>query len=329
MDEILASFAKPPPVYACLGDQGVLVSEAVSAIRKALAGGPMAAFNHAVFTPGEEGVAGLRDALRQVPVMAPCRLVELRQAESADKRTLEAILEFAQSPIDTTVLLVSGEKMPAASDGADLGTRFLNAAKKVGVVCKFEARSVDPVAFARARCAPWRAKLGQPAFQKLVELGGEDLDTLAGNVERCAGYVGEGGEITPEVVELVCASTADADVWKLTDAIVERNRDMALSELHRLLEDGEPPHKLLASVAYQLRQVLLLQDATRRKLNEKEAGVRIPPFKIRAVRAAIEARPVSPSTWLEELAVANRRMNSFRAGDRRVLEAFVMRLVVR
>jgi hypothetical protein len=43
----------------------------------------------------------------------------------------------------------------------------------------------------------------------------------------------------------------------------------------------------------------------------------------------VQKRPVSPSAWLDALAVAARRMNSSRAGDRRVIEAFVLGLVVR
>lgn len=329
MDDLRPSLAQPSRVYVCVGEQAVLLSEATSLVRDAILSGGMSAFNHAIFTGGEEGALAFADAARQVPLGCPRRLVEVRQVQDASVALLEAILAYVQAPVDSTVLLVSGTRMPAAAGGVDRGLRIVNAVKKLGFYQKFDGDGVDALAFARARAAPWKVSVNAAAAQKLRDLGGDDLDTLAGNVERCAGFVGSGGEITPEVVDEVCASTADADVWKLTDAIVARDANTALAEMHRLLEDGEPSHRLLASVAWQLRQVLLVQDAARRKLPEREAGVRMPPFKLRAVRAAVEARPVSPSGWLEELAVANRRMNSSRAGDRRVLEAFVMRLVVR
>ena len=329
MDALRRSLSNPAPVYVCLGDQGVLLSEATALVRGALVSGPMSAFYHGIFVAGEEGALGFVDAARQVPVMAPRRLVEVRQVQDANVALLDALLAYVAAPVEGTVLLVSGQRMPAAVGGVDRGVRIVNAAKKSGYVEKFDGEGVDLLSFARARAEPWGVRVSAAAGQKLRELGGDDLDTLAGNVERCAGFVGEGGEITPEVVESVCASTAEADVWKLTDAIVARDADTALAEMHRLLEDGEPSHRLQASVAWQLRQVLLVQDAARRKISDKEAGIRVPAFKLRAVRAAVEARPVSPSAWLEELAVASRRMNSSRAGDRRVFEAFVMRLAGR
>jgi DNA polymerase III delta subunit len=146
-------------------------------------------------------------------------------------------------------------------------------------------------------------------------------------VEKCAAYAGPGGVVTREVADEVCAFVAEASAWTLTDALVARDRDTALSTLHRLLEDGEPSHKLLGTVVWQLRQVLLVQDAARRALPDREAGVRMPPHKLRAVKDMVSRRPLSPSAVLEEVAAVNRAMNSSRAGDRRTLEAFVLRLL--
>jgi DNA polymerase-3 subunit delta len=150
---------------------------------------------------------------------------------------------------------------------------------------------------------------------------------LSADVEKCASFVGPGGSVDRETVDAVCAYVAEANAWALTDAIVQHDADTALATLHRLLEDGEPSHKLLATVAWQLRQVLLVQDAARRGLSDRDAGIRMPPHKLRAVRALVDKRPQSPSGLLEELARVNRAMNSSRAGDRRALEGFVLRLV--
>ena len=329
LDDLRRSLEHPAAVYVCVGEEALLVREAVEAVRGAVIAGGMAAFNHASFVCGEEAALGFAEACRQVPVMAPRRLVELKQVQDGPKAVMEALLAYVQAPVDSTVLLVSGIKMPAAIGGTDYGVRVVNQVKKTGVVCKLDADGIDPGSFARSRAKPWGASVDTAAVQKLLELGGNDLDVLAGNLELCCGFVGMGGRVTAEVVDEVCASTAEADVWRLTDAIVAQDANAALAELHRLLEGGEAPHRLMANIAWQLRQVLLVQDAQRRHLPDKESGVRMPPFKLRAVRERVERRPISPSAWLEALATAARRMNSSRAGDRRVIEAFVLGLVIR
>lgn len=329
LDDLGRSLLTPLPVYVCVGDEAFLVREAIEAVRGAVLTGGLAAFNHALFTCGEEAAAGFAEGCRQVPVMAPRRLVELRQVQDASKAVMEALLAYVQAPVDSTVLLVSGLKMPSAMQGTDFGIRVTNVVKKTGFAVKLDGQGIDPATFARGRAQPWGVTVETAAVQKLLEFGGEDLDALAGNVELCAGFVGAGGVVTAATVAEVCTSTAASDVWRLTDAIVAYDPDAALSELHRLLEDGEAPHRIMASVAWQLRQVLLVQDAVRRHIPERDAGVKMPPFKLRSVREMIQKRPVSPSGWLEAIAVAARKMNSSRSGERRVLEAFVLGLVVR
>lgn len=327
MNRALAdTLTAPLPVYVFLGSESLLVREAEKAVRDVVATGPTAAFNHGTFVAAEEGALGFVQAAGTLPMMASRRLVELRQVQDAPVAVLDALLAYVQAPNPTTVLVVSGEKFPSAVGGVDRGVRIVNAVKKGGLVLKLDGEGVDPRSFAEARAGDLGVKLERDAAQLLVELVGGDLTLLAADVEKCAGFVGAGGTIDRAAAAEVCASVAEADVWALTDALVTRDRDRALETLHRLLEDGEAPHKLLGSVAWQLRQVLLLQDAQRRGLSDREVNVRMPPQKLRAVREMIARRPLSPSAILEEIATVNRAMNSSRAGDRRVFEALVLRL---
>lgn len=324
---LLDSLAAPAAVYVLVGAEALLVREAEGALVAAVANGPTAAFNHAAFTAGEDGALNFRDVASSAPMMAARRLVVIRQMQDANVALLDAILAYASDPVPSTVLALVGEKMPRAVGGVDRGVRIVNAVKRTGVVLKLDGTGVDPAAFAAGRARDRGAAIDRDAAALVAEFVGGELALIAADVEKCADYVGPGGTITRAVVEEVCASTAEADVWALTDAIVSRDPKRGLETLHRLLEDGEAPHRLLASVAWQLRQVLALQDAARRGLSEREAGVRMPPQKLRAIREQVKRRPVSPSAMLEELAAVNRAMNSSRAGDRRVFEAFVLRLL--
>lgn len=324
-----ASLQSPAPVYVLVGTELLLVREAEAALVEAVAKGPTAAFNHAVFTAGEDAALNFRDVAATAPMMAARRLVVIRQIQDANVALLEALLAYVQAPSPSTVLAIVGEKMPGASGGVDRGLRIVNAVKKTGIALKLDGEGVDPAAFAAGRAKALGVAIDRDAAALLAEFVGGELALVAADVEKCAGFVGAGGTITRAVVEEVCASTAEADVWALTDAIVAKDLDRGLETLHRLLEDGEAPHKLLGSVAWQLRQVLALQDAIRRGLSERDANVRMPPQKLRVLREQIQKRPVSPSAILEELAAVNRGMNSSRAGDRRIFEAFVLRLLQR
>lgn len=325
LQPLLDTLGAPLPVYLLVGVDPVVTREALAALRHAVLLGPTAAFNDAVVVAAEGGMAFL-DLARTVPMMAPRRLVHLRQVEEAPVAVLDALLEYVQAPVPSTVLVVTGERFPGAVGGVDRGARITNAAKKVGLVVDAKAAAADPAGFARARAQSLGVRLDPGGVRRLLDYTDGELALLETDLQKCAAFVGDGGLVDEAVVEEVCTSTAEAQVWTLTDALIARDRDRALGTLHRLLEDGEAPHRILASLAWQLRQVLALQDAVRRGLSERDAGVRMPPQKVRAVKDLVRARPVRPSTLLNELAAVNRAMNLSRAGDRRVLEAWVARL---
>lgn len=321
------SLRAPVPVYQFVGSDPWLARAALEQLRAAVLAAATRAFNDATFSAGEDRINGVIEIAHTVPMMAARRLVVVKQLEDAPAAFLEGLLTYVQAPVPSTTLVLMGERFPGAVGGVDRGLRITNAVKKTGFQVKYEASAVDPVDFARMICEGRTVTVEPAAVRRMVEYNGGELSLLASGLERCADFVGAGGTVTAAVVDDLCVSTVEAEVWGLTDAIVTRDKDRALATLHRLLEDGEAVHKLLASVAWQLRQVLALQDVIRRGLPERDANLRMPPQKARAIKESLARRPLSPSGVLEELAGVNRLINSSRAGDRRVFEAWITRLV--
>ncbi len=320
---------RPLPVYVLVGGDPVLRRDAIALIRARVAHGPVAAFNDATYTAGPGADAdplGFQDVVRTAPMMASHRMVTVRQVDEANAALLDALLAYVQAPVDTTVLVITGEKFPRATGGVDRGLRIANAVKKTGAVVKLELDATGRADLARDAAKRLGVSLDPAALLLLQSLSGTELAILLADLEKCAAFVGASGRVTEKVVEDVCVSTADADTWGITNAILARDKNKALESLHRLLEDGEAPHKLLGGVAWQLRQVLILQDAVRRGLSESETGLRMHPRAASAIKALVQKRAVSPSAMLDEIANVNRAMNSSRAGDRRVFEAWVVRL---
>lgn len=325
---LVDSLTSPHAVYVLVGSEPLLVRTAEDTLRKGILSGAAMAFNDAVFTAGEEGALGFEDTARQLPMMAKRRLVVIRQIESASAALLDALLAYVQAPVPSTVLAIMGDKMPSATGGMDRGLRITNAVKKTGLVIKLDGEGMDATAFALEQAKRLGVRMDRDAAVQLIALTGEDLSVIAGEVEKCAGYAGAGGLINKAVIAEMCVLTAETEVWALTNALMARDRSKALDSLHKLLEDGEAPHKLLASVAWQLRQMLVVQDLQSRGISEREANLRVNPNVLRSIKELVAKSPVRPSVLLEELAATNRAMNSSRAGDRRIFEGLVLRLAV-
>lgn len=320
--------SSPPPISLLVGDVGLLVREAEERLVSAAFEGRSPGFNLATFSADSGGWSAM-DMAKTPPMMARRRVVVLREMEKASVELLDALMEYADRPVPSTVLVLVGEKLPAAVGGVDRGKRLENKLKALGGVQRFKSAEQDPIGFAVARATEGGCTLDRRAAALLVERVGNDLGRLDAEVEKLTAFVGGKGTIGPDAVEQVTSLVAEAVIWTLTDAVLARDADRGLASLHRLLEDGEPSHRLLAMVAWQVRQLLELQDSLVNNTAEPASWARMPQAKKAAARQALQQRPLSPSRLLAALARANREMNRSPAGDRRIFEGLIMELTVR
>jgi DNA polymerase-3 subunit delta len=278
---------------------------------------------------GEDNAVEVFAKARTLPMMSARRLVVLRDAQEAPSALLEALYAYAEDPSPSTVLLVTGTKWPPAEGGTDWGRRAENLVAKTGFVLRQKARDLDPVGFVLEQAQGLGCQIRRDRAQALVERVGPNLATLQSEVEKLAEWLGGSGEISDEALSAVSSLVADADRWDLTGALVRGDVDTALATLHRLLEDGEEPPAVFGLIAWQMRQVLALQGAIRRGQSPKDVGVNLYGRNLDAARNMLQQHPMDTVGILDQLARANSKMNSSRAGARRVLEGLVLGLASR
>ncbi len=324
--ELLGTDGQLAPVYLVYGDEQLLVRRALDRLATlSLEGGP-AAFNRAEGTAGGEATPALLGQARTPPMMGPRRLVVVRELEGAKNPEIEAVMAYLDSPAPTTVLVLTGAKLPPAAGGVNMGVRLRNAVQKVGIVLRYESAKQDPVGFVRQRCAQAGCALGHQEAELLVEVVGRDLGRLAGEVDKLVAFVGGAGRIEAEHVEQVCSLLAETVIFALTDAIVRGQAGAAMTIAHRLLEEGQAPARILPLMAWQVRQLIQIQDCLRRRVDPRDEGIRMPAQKAAAIRRSLQMHPVRGDRTLELLAEATAQMRVNRAGDRRIFESLVLTL---
>lgn len=319
------------PVHLLVGDAGLLVSEAEQAlVIAALDGGP-AGFNLATHDAAD-GAPGALSLARTPPMMARRRVIVVRGMHKAPVALLDELLVYVENPSPTSVLVLTGDKTPAAVGGKDRGKVLANRIDKLGGLRRYRARDQRPVPFVQARAREAGCELDRDAADLLVDLVGHDLGQLRLELDKAVAFVGGSGRIGRRVIESTSSVVAEAVQWELTDAIVARDADRGLAVTHRMLEDagsrgGE--HRLLALVTWQIRELLLLQDALHRGERPPGKWSRMPSSKLQAARRNLDRHPLDPVTTLGALTEANRQLNRARAGGQRVFESLVMRLTAR
>jgi len=275
------------PAYLLAGEEALLRDDALRALREAvLAGGP-ADFNRDVLD-GESSEAGaLIDAVHSLPVMAPRRLVVLREPahrKASAKALLEALAGLLEerAPDARTVLVVTCER-------PDRRARWVRGfAEPAAVVeCSAPRGERERVAFVRAEARRQGVALGPGAAELLAGRVGPQLLLLRQEIAKAALLEAPGGSVGREALAASASDVAEQPIWDLTDAIGEGRVGDALALLHRLLGQGAPAPVVLGALASHTRKLARIGQGGR------VAG---PPFVVRKLGS--QARRYRPGRLL-------------------------------
>jgi DNA polymerase-3 subunit delta len=215
-------------------------------------------------------------------MMASRRLVLVRNLDAMPAAELEALAGYLQKPSPETTLVMVGEKL----DGRG---KFAKLARDAGAWFEAEPPKQHEMAQIAEREARNRGhRINPDAADALADALGPDLAALDDALERLSLFVGEGRVIELDHVDRCVAHARTESVWSLVDAVSSRDEKRALSAAASLLGDREPPLKILALVARQLRSVARMRDALKTGLGPQEAAQKagVPPFKARDMAAS-------------------------------------------
>jgi DNA polymerase-3 subunit delta len=264
--------------YLLAGEEPLLRDDALAALREAVLGDGPADFNFDRLDGAATSPAELLDAVRTLPVMAPRRLVVLREPEAgrAGQRGLaQAVAEIVAELREgsETVLVV----VAARVDGRARWVKAFGAEARVD--CSPPRRGREVAAFARAEAERQGVDLEPGAADLLAERVGPQLLMLRQEIAKAALLAGPGETVSRAHVGVGTTDVAEEPIWDLTDAIGEGRGADALGVLARLLRAGSPPPVLLGALANHFRRLLRVRGGgtlaaapfVRRKL-ERQAG---------------------------------------------------------
>ncbi|MCH8133124.1 MAG: DNA polymerase III subunit delta, partial [Myxococcales bacterium] len=201
------------PAYLVVGTEPLLRDDAVAAVREATLGDAPADFNFDRLDGAKTTPAALMDVLRSLPVMAPRRLVVLRDPEprrGAAKALPEAIAEAVGllEADGETVLVVVAEKV----DGRARWVKAFGA--KARVDCDPPKRSRELVNFVKAESKRQQVSLASGAAELLAERVGPHLLMLRNEISKASLLAGLGKKVTRDHVATSTSDIAEEPTWE-------------------------------------------------------------------------------------------------------------------
>jgi DNA polymerase III delta subunit len=127
--------------------------------------------------------------------------------------------------------------------------------------------TVDDVALRITRACGKR--LTPEAHQLIVRRAGTDMGMLASELEKLCLYVGERQTVGEDDVRAVFRDMAESWIFDFTGALASRQLARALPLVRGLTEQGEPPLRLLAMIAREVRLLLVARECLDQTLRGK------------------------------------------------------------
>ena len=241
--------------YLFYGPERFLVETAATEAVDALLGDALRDFNFDRFYGKGCDAEAVVMALRSLPMMAPRRVVLLRDAQQLHAGAQETLAAYLDDPVDSAALVLVADKV-------DLRKKLFKRARKVGRALEFRKLYPRQVPAWVRRMAKAEGKgIDADAVDALARLVGTDLSLLRSEVGKAALYAGDAPAITAEHVGAVVVDIRQDTIFELTDAVAERRADRALGILSKMMEGGERGLGILAMIWRHLRILALAKDA--------------------------------------------------------------------
>jgi DNA polymerase-3 subunit delta len=276
-------------LYLLYGPDEYARSEALAAL-KAQVPADLADLNTTTLDGKKLKVDVLVAACEAFPFIAERRIVivhDLLKHQRAGKERDELRAYLERVPPTSELVFVESQDF-------DKRSAVFTYLKKAGEVREFLPKEGAELArWLAERAAGLEAKLDGAAAQRLISYAGSDGRTLVNELGKLASYVGRGGRIAPETVELLVQDRQEQNLFAFIDELSARRRAAALQGLRRLFADGQAATYILFMVARQLRILLGVKELTAQRLRPDDIAAQLGqrPFVVR--KALDQARGFS------------------------------------
>ena len=322
------------PIYVIFGNDGYLKRRYVQKISKMTAEQDDI-FNYASFD-ADCSLQDVYDALYQLPMMAEKKCVVLcdYDFEHCAKADFEKLCGLLADPSDTAVFVLWFDNLEVEPKKNAKFKKIVAVTEKSGgfaVVCDHR-RPPELIKMLTEGVLKRGCTFEAGAAKYLVETAGNDIDILTHELEKLCHYR-PGGIIGKSEIDALCIRTIEASVYHLSNMIFSRNAAGAMNMLDELFFMRLEPMAIfytVSAVYIDLFRVYLCKKEGKPLSELAEAfGYKGKEFVLE--RAAQNLRRLDFNGLcrsFEILTDADRKLKSFGANERVVLEQAVMQLIM-
>lgn len=318
-------------IYLIVGEEQMTHDETIRRIEKKMKQqGELEKFTYDLEQVPVEAVVEEADT---VPFFSDYKLIVAKNASflKAEQKSREKIdhrlgdLEkWLANPSPTAITIFT-----APYEKVDNRKKITKLMKEKATLVEAERLSAqDLVATLLSYASKEKVGLQKEVAEFFVARVGENLTLLHQELMKLATTVGEGGEITEELIRQFVTRTPEMDVFTLTNAFVQRNVSEAIRIYRDLLANGEEPIMLTALIAGQIRLMLNVATLQRKGLEQQSIAqqLKVHPFRVKLVMQNRQ-KPTEEQLFqaLDAIATVDYQLKTSSMNREQIIELFLMK----
>ncbi len=206
------------PIYFLMGEEPYYIDKISSYIERNVLAEEEKGFNQMLLYGRDISIDDIVSNAKRYPMMAERQVVIVKEAQDLS-RTIEKLVDYANNPQPTTVLVINYKYKKI-----DKRKALYKAVKKIGVVYESKKLYENQVTdWIRRVLSPNGYSISPKATQMLVEFLGTDLSKINNELDKLKLIIPKDTQITPELIEEHIGISKDYNNFELRKAIGERN----------------------------------------------------------------------------------------------------------
>lgn len=326
----------PARVYLLYGEETYLTAhytQQVIRLSGVRPGDGLAGFNFHEIDGQECSFDTIEETAEALPLMAERKCVVVSNCDVTAAAVFDRAMALVCDPPEETVLIFKMTTLLTEGKPSAKWRQFMEAVEAHGVCVAFPRKSTDEVVRLLCAGAGRRGSTLRPEVaRELVEQCGNDLNLLLNELDKLCAVAGN-GEITVGILGEVATKNLNAQVFELSNAILKHHYENAYAILHKLFACKLEPLVILAALSGTYtdlyRAKLAAIGGQRAETLVEEFDYKGKVFRLRyAARDCSRLSLESLRESLDILAQADRRLKSYTADKRTVLEETAAKLIV-
>lgn len=271
------------PYYLLYGEEWYLLERGLAALRARLAGDGKPGAERLVWGDDASGLFEALDDLGSPLLFGGPSILVVRRADALPKATEDELIDRLEG-------LGGSGRLILVARALDARRRLLGVCTKAGAAFGFP-RVTDPAALKSwvVRAAgDAGCEIAGPAVERILERHSGDVGALMLEVDKVALVAGAGNRIERSHVDAVVTVARSDAVEELSNEIARGKQADAVRVLRGLLAAGEPPIRIVAFLASNVRRALHVAELRDAGLSDSAISdrLRMPAWLLRKTRRA-------------------------------------------